>query len=310
MRKNLHRLVGLPALCLLPLLAGCSWNELIELFPAGAVGGQQRLLIIVILIVMLFIFIPVVSGTLFFIWRYRASNASAKYSPNFAHSKILEVFIWGGPITIAALFAFLTFHFTSALDPYKPIQSQKSDPVQVKVIGMDWKWLFIYPKYGIASVNELAMPVNTPVRLQMTSDTVMVAFMVPQLGSQYMVMPGMRTQMNLMPTRTGKFYGKNFQYNGNGFSKEKFDAVSMSEKDFKAWVKKVKSSDKSLTWQRYSKLTLPSLINKDMYFSSVDPHLFRHVIHLYHTDQPRNRVTKLAHSHKPSYQQHTKTAEK
>lgn len=277
--------------------------------PAGAVGAAQRDLIIFTLLVMLFVFVPVVFCMFFFAWRYRATNTKAAYRPRWSESNKLEFFLWGGPIVILCVLAYASYYTAVHLDPYKEIASSKSDPVQVNAIGMSWKWLFIYPQYNIATINQLAMPVNAPVVLNLTSDTVMMSIMIPRLGSQIFVMSGMRTRLNLKTARTGTFFGMNYQYNGQGFHTMKFHAISMSEKDFKAWIKKVQTSGGTLDWQRYSRLAQPGVIDGVKYFSSVRPHLFRYVISLYHTGHPRNRMTKLAASGS-SDQLHATTAER
>jgi cytochrome o ubiquinol oxidase subunit 2 len=314
-KNNLRRLRGVSALGFVFLLSGCS--SLIMFSPAGVVGEHQRTLLIFVFLLMLFVLIPVMAALIFFLWRYRASNTKATYTPRWSESTLLEGFLWGGPIVILCIFAYASYYTTTGLDPYKAIASAKADPVKVEAIGSDWKWLFIYPQYNIASVNELAMPVNTPVSLHLTSDDVMMAFMIPQMGSQIYAMSGMATQLNMKSTRTGTFYGKNYQYNGDGFAKSNFHAVSMSEKDFKAWIKKAKASGQTLDTDRYAQLAVPKNMGVK-YFSSVKPHLFRHVIGLYHTGKPRNRDTKIAlahklaraHSDKPSHQEHAKTAER
>lgn len=304
--KIIQRFCGLLPLALVVLLSGCS--SMVEFFPAGSTGIHERNLLILIFLLMLFVLIPVAAALFFFMWRYRATNTKATYAPRWSESFILEAFLWGGPIVILGIFAYVSWVSTTELDPYRAIPSEKTDPVKVNVIGMDWKWLFIYPQYDVAAVNELAMPVHTPIHIHLTSDAVMMAFMIPQLGSQIYAMSGMQTQLNLKPTQTGTFYGKNYQYNGNGFAKSHFHAVSMSEKSFKAWIKKAKSSGQALDTSRYAQLTKPSDMHSVEFFSPVKPHLFRHVISLYHTGQPRNQLTKVTQSGKSSHQAHDKTA--
>lgn len=261
---------------------------------AGSVSAHERDLIIITLVLMVFVFVPVASFMLFCVWRYRESNSNAAYSPNWSHSNLLEVFLWGGPIVIIAILATLTWISTHALDPYKQVAAESQDPVQVEAIAMDWKWLFVYPQYNVAAVNELAMPVKTPVNIHITSDTVMNAIMIPALGSQIYAMSGMRTQLHLAANKKGRFFGKNYQYTGEHFSKEKFHAVSMSDKQFKAWVQNAKSSGQRLDEARYASLTKPSHPKGVTYFSPVKPHLLNYVIQQYHNGTPRNQMTKTA----------------
>lgn len=285
----------LPALGAVLLLSGCKTSEYSAFFPSGTVGDHERNLMFITFGLMVFVFVPVFVLTLFFAWRYRASNKKAKYTPNWAHSNILEVFLWGGPIVIIAILGYVTWYSTYQLDPYKPLPTAKNDPpVKIDVIGMDWKWLFVYPQYHVAAVNEMAIPVNRPVTLRLTSDTVMMGFMVPALGSQIMAMSGMQTQLNLNATRTGTFFGKNYQYNGDGFAQEKFKTISTTQQGFKAWIQKAEASNNKLDTKRYAELSKPSEMQGVTYFSSVKPNLFNYVISLYHDGKPRNQLTKMA----------------
>lgn len=294
-RLGMSKVRWLPVLGCALLLSGCKTSEFSAFFPAGPIGGYERDLMFITFGLMLFVFIPVLVLTLFFAWRYRASNRKAKYTPNWSHSNILEVFLWGGPIVIIGILAVVTWYSTYHLDPYKPIPTSKDNPaVKVDVIGMDWKWLFVYPQYNVAAVNQMAIPVNTPVDIRLTTDTVMMGFMIPRLGSQILAMSGMQTELHLKATETGTFFGKNYQYDGHGFAKERFHTISTTRQGFKAWIQKAKASGAALDTQRYAQLTKPSEMDNVVYFSPVKPHLFNYVIGLYHNGKPRNQLTKIA----------------
>lgn len=269
-------------------------HSLNAFYTAGPISGHERDLITITVVLMLFVFVPVVSLTLFFAWRYRESNAKAAYSPKWAHSNLLEVFLWGGPIVIVVILGALTWMSTHELDPYKALKAKDKDPVQVEAIAMDWKWLFVYPQYNVAAVNELAMPAKTPISIHITSDTVMNAIMIPRLGSQIFAMSGMRTQLHLVADRKGRFFGKNYQYTGEHFADENFHAVSLSDEQFKAWVQNAKASGQHLDEARYASLTKPSSPTGVTYFSPVKPHLLNYVIQQYHNGTPRNQQTKTA----------------
>lgn len=283
----------LPALCLL-LLAGCNTQSVTAFHTAGAVGAHERNLMLITTVLMLFVFVPVVVLTLFFAWRYRESNSNATYAPKWSHSNLLEVFLWGGPIVIIGILGVLTWQSTHALDPYKTPEASGKTPIQVEAIALDWKWLFVYPKYDVAAVNELAMPVDTPISIHITADTVMNAIMIPRMGSQIFAMSGMRTQLHLLPTRKGRFFGKNYQYTGEGYADEAFHAVSISDDQFKKWVQKAKSSGERLDAKRYSRLMQPSHPTGVSYFSPVKPHLLNYVIQQYNDGTPRNHLTRTA----------------
>ncbi len=289
--RPVRPLVGL---FVLPL-AGCNLKSLNALYTAGSVSAQQRDLIIITAVLMLFVFIPVVFFTLFFAWRYRASNEKAKYSPNWSHSRLLEVFLWGGPIVIIAILGVLTWNSTHALDPYKGLVTEgDKDPVRVDAIALSWKWLFIYPEYNVAAVNEMAMPVDTPISMRITSDTAMNAIMIPRLGSQIFAMSGMRTKLNLVANQKGRFFGKNYQYTGEHFAAEKFQAVAMGQQRFKEWIQNAKASGQNLDKARFASLTKPSHIEDVIYFAPVKSQLLDHVVQQYNNGTPRNRLTKTA----------------
>lgn len=276
------------------LLTGCEAGDYTAFFPAGSIAAQERDLMLITLGLLLFVFVPVVVLTLFFIWHYRASNTQADYRPDWGHSTILEVFLWGGPIVIILILGVLTWFSTHQLDPYKPLASAEDRPtLEIEAIGLDWKWLFIYPEYGVASVNEMALPVDQPVSLRLTSDTVMMGFMIPALGSQIMVMSGMQTQMHLDAERPGTYFGKNYQYSGDGFADEQFRAIALDRSGFETWVHRVRSRGQALDAGRYAALAEPSRNHRVEYFSPVQPDLFDHVIGLYHSGQPRDQLTVL-----------------
>lgn len=263
------------------------------MFPAGHVGDAQRDLIVFTVLLMAFVFIPVITLTLWFAWRYRAQNTKARYEPKWDHSKLLEVFLWGGPIVIVLILGVVTWYTTYTLDPYDEIQSD-NPPLEVKAIAMDWKWLFVYPKYNVASIGELALPVDTPVSLQLTSDTAMTAFMIPAMGSQIFVMNGMVTNLNLLPKERGNYLGRNYQYIGEYYHSMRFRARVMSSANFRNWVEHAKSTGTRLDTSRYAKLTEPGDFNRVAYFSPVKDHLFRYVYDLYHEGTPRNRLTRAS----------------
>jgi len=225
------------------LLGGCSGEgtHLSFLDPQGPVAAIQRLHFFEVFgLLAVFVALPVFLITPWFAWRYRY-GASARYAPKWNFSAVLDIACWAGPIVIVALLGNLVWRGTHALDPYKPLAS-KQPALRVQVIGYDWKWLFIYPDQGVASIGELALPAGRPVALELTSATVMQSLLIPALGSQVYAMGGMVTQLHLEAAHPGRFLGENTLYNGNGFSQEKFTTIAMSPSGFEAWVRKVRSS--------------------------------------------------------------------
>lgn len=225
------------------MLAGCGGEtHLSFLDPQGPVAQIQSrhfywvLGILVVLVAgPIFLLVPLI------VWRYRYGKKSSRYTPKWKFSRFLEIAAWGGPIFIVIVLGFFVWRDTHALDPYKPLVSKKP-PLHVQVIGYDWKWLFIYPDQGIASIGTLVVPAGRPISMQITSATVMQSLFIPALGSQIYAMGGMVSQLNLEARGRGRFMGENTMYNGNGFHKEQFTAVALSDAHFKAWVKMVHGS--------------------------------------------------------------------
>ena len=267
-------------------LSGCNLEVL---SPKGDVGMQEKSLILIATGLMLLVVIPVIAMTLIFAWRYRASNTKATYAPKWSHSTAIEAVVWTIPCIIIAILATLTWRSTHALDPYKPLDSQVK-PITIEAVAMDWKWLFIYPDYGIASVNEIAFPTNVPVHFEVTSDSVMNAFFIPQLGSQIYAMAGMDTKVNLIANEPGSYAGLSSNYSGEGFSDMHFTAIATSRQGFTEWVNKAKASQANLDDQAFHALTQPSEKVPVSYYTNVTPGLFNSVIQQYMSDMSMKPV--------------------
>jgi cytochrome o ubiquinol oxidase subunit 2 len=264
---------------LVATLAGCSGN-LTVLDPKGSVGVAEKSLIATATWAMLLVVVPVILLTLYFAWRYRASNRNATYAPKWAHSTAIEVVVWTIPAVIILFLAVLTWKTTHELDPYRPLESNVK-PINVEVVALDWKWLFIYPDLGIATVNQLAVPVGTPVNFRITSDSVMNSFFIPQLGTQVYAMAGMQTRLHLVADEAGNYEGISANYSGKGFSDMKFRTLATSQQDFDAWVQKVKASHDGLSMDEYAGVAQPTEKAPVQYFSTVDPKLFNNIIAKY-----------------------------
>jgi cytochrome o ubiquinol oxidase subunit 2 len=270
-------------------LSGCDW----VLFDSkGQIGIEQRNLIFTATILMLIVVIPVILMTLLFAWRYRASNKDATYTPDWAHSHKIEMIVWGVPLVIIVVLAIITWKTTHSLDPFRPIESDVK-PLTVEVVSLDWKWLFIYPEQGVASVNELYVPANTPLSFQITSQTVMNTFFIPQLGGMVYAMGGMRTQLHLIANEPGEYFGQSGNYSGHGFTGMKFAVHATSNEEFEQWVAKAKQSSKTLDFDSYKVLAKPSENNPVEYFNA-QPGLFRQVLGQY-IDYTKNHVSEPAH---------------
>ncbi|MGY0577290.1 MAG: ubiquinol oxidase subunit II [Paraglaciecola chathamensis] len=257
------------------LLSGCEGGVL---DPKGQVGIDEKYLIVVATVLMLLVVIPVIGMTLYFAWRYREGREHEIYDPKWAHSTKIEVVVWLIPIVIIAILGTLTWYSTQELDPYKPLDHEH-EPITIQVVSLNWKWLFIYPEQGIATVNEVVFPKDVPVEFKITSDTTMNSFFIPQLGSQIYSMAGMTTRLNLIANEAGEFDGISANYSGAGFTGMKFKAIAKdSEQDFEKWVSAVKHSPAKLNDNSYAQLAKHSENNPVSYYGSLDSQMFQHVV--------------------------------
>ena len=239
---------------------------MVVLRPSGYVAAQQSHVIVMSTLLMLLIIVPVIVLTLVFAWRYRESNTAARYTPEWDHSVQLELLIWAAPLLIIILLGALTWIGTHTLDPYRPLtRIDAARPVPggtehlvVEVVALDWKWLFIYPDLGIAVVNELAAPVDTPIRFKITASSVMNSFFIPALAGQIYAMPSMESKLHAVINRPGEYAGFSANYSGAGFSDMRFKLLGMNAADFDRWVQKAKASSAELSRDAYLKLEQPS----------------------------------------------------
>ena len=276
-------------------LVGCSATNDSFLNPMGPIAAAQKDHLINVILYSMIAMLPVMIMVPLILWRYRYKNKLACYRPNWEFSGVLDAVMWGVPCVIVFVLSIELWQSNKALDPYKPIESTLP-ALQVQVVGLDWKWLFIYPEYGIASIGEMAFPADRPVALKLTSDTVMQSFLVSSLAGQIYTMPGMETQLHLKADQPGFFEGENTQFNGIGFTEQKFSAVGMSQQDFAIWIATVKSQGVALSDSMYAYLgnrstaaeihaavgteTMPKAV---IYFNSVVPGLYSRVIKRYHS---------------------------
>jgi cytochrome o ubiquinol oxidase subunit II len=260
---------------LLLTLGGCDHLELMN--PKGSIGAQEKDLILIALGLMLLVVIPVIVLTLVFAWRYRESNSKATYMPKWAHSTPIEIVIWSIPCIIVAFLAVLIWETTHSLDPYRTLESDVA-PVNVEVVALDWKWLFIYPDYGVAAVNHLAIPVGTPINFRLTSASMMNSFFIPQLGSQIYAMAGMRTKLHLIADEAGTYAGRSSAFSGPGFSDMHFDTVAVPRKQFDAWITQARNAPVALDEASYRRLEQPSIKTPATTYARVTPGLFDSIV--------------------------------
>jgi cytochrome o ubiquinol oxidase subunit 2 len=256
------------------LLAGC--NSVV-LNPSGAVALAQRDLLVRSTVLMLLIIVPVMALTVWFAWRYRHSNQKARYEPDWHHSTRLELLIWAAPLLIIICLGALTWLGTHLLDPYRKLAHPKP-PLEVQVVALDWKWLFIYPQYGIATVNELAVPVNRPIALRITASSVMNSLYIPELAGQVYAMPGMETKLHGVLNAPVVSQGFSANYSGAGFSGMRFAFRGLGDRDFEQWVQTTRSTGGELTRTVYLQLERPSENEPVRRYALVDDELYHAIL--------------------------------
>lgn len=264
--------VGL--LASLMLLAGCSGGVL---DPKGQIAAQQSEILLNSVATMLIIVAPTILATLGFAWWFRASNRSARYLPDWVFSGRLELVNWGYPLLIILFLSGLIWIGSHRLDPFRPIAAAGKQ-LEVQVVSLNWKWLFIYPEQSVASVNELVLPVEAPVHFSITSATVMNSFFVPQLGGMIAAMPRMVTQLHLKADHIGDLWGLSTQFSGDGFAGMRFNVRVKSNEDFQGWLADARNSACDLDHDGFAALMRESQNVRPFVYRSAAPSLFAEIV--------------------------------
>jgi cytochrome o ubiquinol oxidase subunit 2 len=263
---------GAALIATVPLLASCDEGVV---SPHGPIGQAELTILYNATAIMLAVVVPVIVLTIGFAWWFRAGNRRARYLPDWEYSGRIEMIVWSIPALVILFLGGIAWISSHDLDPPRPLAGATAPPLDVDVVSLDWKWLFIYPAQGIASVNHLVVPAGLPIHFRLTSASVMNSFFVPQLGSQIYTMAGMTTQLNLQADQAGTFGGLSAQFSGDGFSDMRFDLVAVPSDDFKAWVSSVKAGGGgTLDAGAYATLAQPSEAVKPMTYADVTPGLF------------------------------------
>lgn len=256
-------------------LGGCSGGVL---DPAGPVGANDSKILIDATMIMLAIVIPTILLAFWIAWKYRASNTNAEYLPYWSYSGRVEAVVWSIPILTIMFIGGVIWIGSNRLDPFRPLPS-KVPPLEVQVVSLDWKWLFIYPQHGIATVNQLVVPAGVPVHFSITSASVFNTFFVPRLGSMIYAMPGMVSQLNLQADRPGDLFGLSGHFSGDGFSDMQFQVKSVPPAQFETWAQGVKgAAGPILDPPTYAKLAQQSQAVAPLAFRAVDPRLFLAIV--------------------------------
>ncbi len=278
--KHLRGLLLLP---LALLLGGC---HLVLLSPSGDVARQQSDVMIITTIIIALIIVPVLIAIGVIAWRYRSSNEKVRHDPEWDHSPQLELVVWAAPVLIIIIVGAISWIGTHQLDPYrsltrvapgKPVAAD-TKPLEVEVVSLRWKWLFFYPQYGIATVNQLAAPVNVPIKFKLTSDTMMDSFFVPALAGQIYTMPGMQTMLHAVINKPGQYKGFSANYSGAGFTDMRFSFDGMNPQDFKDLVAKVRAQGTDLDRSAYDQLRQPDRNAPVHYYAHFESGLYTRIL--------------------------------
>jgi len=248
--------------------------------PQGEIADKQRTLLIFASALSLIIIIPVYMLLVFFAWRYRDSNKKAAYRPNWANNKWLEIIWWGIPCVLIAILAIVAYRTSYELDQFRPLDSA-TKPVEVQVVALQWKWLFIYPEQQVASVNLMPIPEKTPINLSLTSDAPMNAFWVPSLGSQMYAMSGMSSKLHILANHTGDFNGSSANISGKGFADMAFTVRSQTREDFDAWVSATSAHSDNLDMASYEELAKPATVDQPAFYTLADAQLYDKIVMKY-----------------------------
>ena len=278
-RTRRHRSIGARSACyaifMAPIVLTACHPAVLD--PQGVIGIAEKTILIDSLAIMLTIVAPTIAATLGFAWWFRASNTRAAYRPEFVYSGRIELIVWAIPLLVIMLLGGVAWIGAHDLDPYKPLASDVP-PLEVQGVSLDWKWLFIYPSQGVASVNQLVVPAGVPIHFSLTSASVMNAFFIPQLGSMIYTMNGMRTQLNLRADAPGTFHGLSSHYSGDGFSDMHFDVRALPPAQFAAWIETTHSAGPTLDPASYATLAKQSIDTTPFTFRAIEPGLFEQIV--------------------------------
>ena len=255
-------------------LGGCS-EGVVD--PKGPIALAERQILLNATGIMLAIVIPAMLATLGVAFWFRASNRRARYRPSFKYSGRIEMLVWSIPLMTVLLVGAVAWIGAYDLDPPKLIASS-AKPIKVQVVSLDWKWLFIYPEEGVASVNELTIPVGTPVSFELTSSGVMNSFFVPQLAGQIYTMAGMVTHLNLQAGYPGRYRGMSANFSGDGFADMHFNVDAVPPEEFAQWLASTRTAGPALDAQTYADLVKPSKAVAPFTYRSIGLGLFAGIV--------------------------------
>lgn len=249
------------------------------LSPAGPIAHAERHNFVIVAVVLIFVLAPVLLLTPLIAWHYRLANTKSAFRPQWGFSWILEALIWIPPTLIVAGLAVVLCNYTVRLDPYRPVPGATRPALDIDVVALDWKWLFIYPKAQVATVDQLIVPAGRPVHFRITSGTVMQSLLMPRLAGQIFAMAGMQTQLYFEASKPGSYFGENTQYNGDGFPKDKFPIHALDSAAYAAWMAAARAHPAKLDAAAYAALSRQSVLKQPQVFGQVTPGLYTQILH-------------------------------
>jgi len=261
------------AIVVTPVLALTSACNRGILDPVGPVAQAEKMILINSTAIMLAIILPTMAATIAFAWWFRRGNKKATYRPDWEYSGAIELVVWAIPALTIMLLGGIAWISSHDLDPAKPLKSPNA-PLKVEVVSLDWKWLFIYPDQGIASVNQLVVPAGTPINFRLTSATVWNSFFVPQMGTMIYTMPRMATRLNLQADRPGVYNGLSTHFSGDGFPGMSFKVQALPPEQFAMWASSARGQGQALDGRAYAELAKPTSYVKPVTYGAVAPGLF------------------------------------
>lgn len=249
--------------------------------PKGVMAIEEKELIIIAVLLMLIVVVPVYILTIHFTWKYRDTNPEKQtYRPTEDHNSLEEFIWWAIPCVIIIVLGTITWTSTHRLDPYRPLESTET-PITIQVVALDWKWLFIYPEQGIATLGYVEFPEHTPINFHITADAPMNSFWIPQLAGQVYAMAGMDTQLHVMGNQVGVYRGVSSNFSGEGFSDMRFEAKVVTRDEFNSFAQATRELPAALTPAEYAKIALPSKNDPDRSYGAVSGELYNEIIMKY-----------------------------
>jgi cytochrome o ubiquinol oxidase subunit 2 len=282
--KGLKFAIGVLAiLCLaLGIYLVLSDEKALLIHPKGIIARKELDLIVRALFLMLIVIVPTFIALYVVAWKYRDKSGKGQYDPDHSTGKWGEAILWIVPTVVIGALSVILWYAAHDLDPYRPLDSDV-EPVNIQVIAMDWKWLFIYPDHGVASLNFVQFPEKTPINFKLAADdSPMNSFWLPELSGQIYCMTGMVTPLHMMADGPGVYSGRAAEINGKGLADMTFIAKSSTRSEFDNWIAQAKQASQSLTRDFYENQLLQPTTNLPVtLYSSVEEGLFDHVVMKY-----------------------------